>query len=50
MRRYDWVNHATAFLVVGGRCVDGVADLGAEIDYEGAPHGLRATPTGGSRA
>lgn len=47
---YDWLNHASAFLVLGGRCGDGVCDLGAEFDYEGAPHGLRATPTGGSRA
>ena len=36
---YDWVNHATAFLVVGARCGDGVADLGAEIDYAAAARG-----------
>ena len=47
---YDWLNHASAFLVAGGRCGDGACDLGAEFDYEGAPHDLRATPTGGSRA
>lgn len=47
---YDWLNHATAFLVAGGRCGDGTCDLGAEFDYEGAPHDLRATPSGGSRA
>ena len=39
------------FLVAGSRCGDGVCDLGAEFDYEGATTPtLRATPTGGSRA
>jgi hypothetical protein len=44
---YDWVNHATAFVVVGARCVDGVTDLGAEIDYAGEPRAIQATPGGG---
>jgi lipopolysaccharide transport system ATP-binding protein len=44
---YDWVNHATAFLVVGARCVDGIADLGAEIDYAAGARGAHAAPGGG---
>jgi lipopolysaccharide transport system ATP-binding protein len=47
---YDWVNHATTFLVAGSRCGDGVCDLGAEFEVAGAPQGLHATPPGGSRA
>jgi lipopolysaccharide transport system ATP-binding protein len=46
---YDWVNHATAFMVVGARCVDGVTDLGAEIDYAGEPRSMHAAPGGGRR-
>jgi lipopolysaccharide transport system ATP-binding protein len=47
---YDWLNHATAFLVAGGRCGDGVCDLSAEFDYEGASPAATATPPGGRRA
>ncbi len=47
---YDWLNHATAFLVQGGRCGDGACDLGAEFAFEGAPDVPHRTPTGGSRA
>ena len=47
---YDWVNHATAFLVVGARCVDGVADLGAEIDYAAEARGGQAVPGQGRLA
>jgi lipopolysaccharide transport system ATP-binding protein len=46
---YDWVNHATAFLVVGPRYVDGVSDLGADFDYAAAPHGMRVAPSGAKR-
>jgi len=44
---YDWVNHATTFMVVGARCADGVTDLGAEIDYAGEARGVHAVPRGG---
>jgi homopolymeric O-antigen transport system ATP-binding protein len=47
---YDWLNHATGFLVVGGRCGDGVCDLGAEFDFDGGPQEVSATPPGGRRA
>jgi hypothetical protein len=47
---YDWLNHATALLVVGGRCGDGVCDLGAEFDFDGSPHDLRTPGPGGSVA
>jgi len=46
---YDWVNHATAFTVVGARCVDGVADLGAELDYAAESRDVHAVPGGGRR-
>jgi lipopolysaccharide transport system ATP-binding protein len=32
---HDWVNHAAGFLVVDSRCGDSVADLGADIVYDG---------------
>lgn len=45
---FDWVNHASWFLVVGARCGDGVTDLGAEFDYQATPGGtLRVPSTGG---
>jgi lipopolysaccharide transport system ATP-binding protein len=47
---YDWLNHAAAFLVAGGRCGDGVSDLAAEFDYEGAPGDPRVTVPGAPRA
>jgi hypothetical protein len=47
---YDWLNNATAFLVVGGRCGDGVCDLGAEFDFDSPPRDLRSTGPGGSVA
>lgn len=40
---YDWLNNATAFLVAGGRCGEGVCDLGAEFDFHGVPADVRAT-------
>jgi lipopolysaccharide transport system ATP-binding protein len=46
---YDWVNHATAFTVVGARCVDGVADLGAELDYAVEARDVHAVPGGERR-
>jgi hypothetical protein len=47
---YDWVNHATTFLVAGARCGDGFCDLGAEFTVPGAPRDRRAAPPEGIRA
>ena len=48
---YDWVNHASTFLIVGARCGDGVADLGAEFHFDASANaGLRVGPTGGQRS
>jgi lipopolysaccharide transport system ATP-binding protein len=44
---YDWVNHATAFVVVRARCGDGASDLGAEFSYADALEGVGTAPTAG---
>jgi len=31
---YDWINHAITLLVEGSACVEGLADLGAEVQCE----------------
>jgi Wzt C-terminal domain len=45
---YDWVNHATSFVVVRARCGDGASDLGAEFSYaEDTLEGVGTAPTAG---
>ncbi len=45
---HDWINHLCTFMVEGSRCMDGVADLGAEFVCQSTPaeEPTRAAPTG----